>query len=137
MRAGIPNYRRTSSPRRSILTWVLALITARALLGWGAVRAPAARPGRPAAGPAAVRSPAFSAALAANTLDFFVSFAALLFIAQYLQVDATTGLAVLVTGSVVFSLGSAPMTTLATDLMVGNAPPERAGAARDTFRARR
>jgi DHA2 family multidrug resistance protein-like MFS transporter len=132
------------------------------------------------------RSPAFSAALAANTLDFFVSFAALLFIAQYLQlvlglsplaaglwmlpaslgfivgslltpllvrrarpglvmaggmvlaavgfglltrVDGTAGLAVLVTGSVVLSLGSAPMTTLATDLMVGTAPPERAGAA--------
>jgi DHA2 family multidrug resistance protein-like MFS transporter len=34
-----------------------------------------------------------------------------------------------VTGSVAFSLGSAPMTTLATDLMVGTAPPERAGAA--------
>jgi DHA2 family multidrug resistance protein-like MFS transporter len=34
-----------------------------------------------------------------------------------------------VTGSVVFSLGLAPTTTLATDLMVGTAPPERAGAA--------
>ena len=33
------------------------------------------------------------------------------------------------TGSVLFSLGSAPTTTLATDLMVGTAPPERAGAA--------
>jgi MFS transporter, DHA2 family, multidrug resistance protein len=132
------------------------------------------------------RSSAFSAALAANTLDFFVSFAALLFIAQYLQlvlglsplqaglwmlpsslgfivgslltpllvrrarpafvmaagmvlaavgfglltqVDGIAGLAVLVTGSVVFSLGSAPTTTLATDLMIGTAPPERAGAA--------
>jgi len=132
------------------------------------------------------RSPAFSAALAANTLDFFVSFAALLFLAQYLQLvlglsplraglwmlpssagfivgslltpllvrrarpayvmaagmalaaigfalltrlDAAAGLAVLVTGSVAFSLGSAPMTTLATDLMVGTAPPQRAGAA--------
>jgi MFS transporter, DHA2 family, multidrug resistance protein len=132
------------------------------------------------------RSRAFSAALAANTLDFFVSFAALLFIAQYLQlvlglspleaglwmlpssagfiigslltpllvrrarpasvmaagmvltaagfallaqVDPAAGLAVLVTGSVAFSLGSAPTTTLATDLMVGTAPPERAGAA--------
>ena len=132
------------------------------------------------------RSPAFSAALATNTLDFFVAFAAFLFIAQYLQlvlglspmwaglwtlpssfgfivgslltpllvrrtrpayvmaagmalaaigfglltqVNPGAGLAVLVTGSVVFSLGSAPMTTLATDLMVGTAPPERAGAA--------
>jgi DHA2 family multidrug resistance protein-like MFS transporter len=129
---------------------------------------------------------AFSAALAANTLDFFVSFAALLFIAQYLQLvlglsplqaglwmlpssmgfivgslltpllvrrarpasvmaagmalaaagfalltrlDAAAGLAVLVAGSVAFSLGSAPMTTLATDLMVGTAPAQRAGAA--------
>jgi DHA2 family multidrug resistance protein-like MFS transporter len=132
------------------------------------------------------RNRAFSAALAANTLDFFVSFAALLFIAQYLQLvlglsplqaglwmlpssvgfivgslltpllvrrarpasvmaagmvlaavgfalltrlDAAAGLAVLVTGSVAFSVGSAPMTTLATDLMVGTAPPDRAGAA--------
>jgi len=132
------------------------------------------------------RIPAFSAALAANTLDFFVSFAALLFIAQYLQlvlglsplqaglwmlpsamgfivgslltpllvrrarpafvmaggmalaavgfglltqVDPTSGLAAVVAGTVVFSLGSAPMTTLATDLLVGSAPPERAGAA--------
>jgi MFS transporter, DHA2 family, multidrug resistance protein len=131
------------------------------------------------------RSRAFSAALAANTLDFFVEFGALLFIAQYLQLVLglsplqaglwmlpasagfivgslltpllvrrarpayvmaagmvlaavgfglltqldSTGLAVLVTGSVVFSLGLAPTTTLATDLMVGTAPPERAGAA--------
>jgi DHA2 family multidrug resistance protein-like MFS transporter len=132
------------------------------------------------------RSPAFTAALVANTLDFFISFAALLFIAQYLQlvlglsplraglwmlpsslgfivgslltpllvararpawvmtggmvlaavgfglltrVDGAAGLAVLVTGSVVLSLGSAPMTTLATELMVGTAPPERAGGA--------
>ena len=132
------------------------------------------------------RSPAFSAALTANILDFFVAFAALLFIAQYLQLvvglsplqaglwmlpsslgfivgslltpllvrrarpalvmaagmvlaavgfglltqlDPAAGLAVLVAGSVAFSLGSAPMTTLATDLMVGTAPPERAGAA--------
>jgi DHA2 family multidrug resistance protein-like MFS transporter len=129
---------------------------------------------------------AFSAALVANTLDFFISFATLLFLAQYLQLvlglsplraglwmlpssigfivgslltpllvrrarpahvmaagmalaavgfalltqlDAAAGLAVLVTGSVAFSLGSAPMTTLATDLMVGTAPPQRAGAA--------
>ena len=45
------------------------------------------------------------------------------------QLDPAAGLAVLVAGSVAFSLGSAPMTTLATDLMVGTAPPERAGAA--------
>jgi MFS transporter, DHA2 family, multidrug resistance protein len=129
---------------------------------------------------------AFSAALATNTLDFFVSFGALLFIAQYLQlvlglspleaglwmvpsavglivgsmlapilvrwarpwsvmagglvlgafgfglltqVDGDSGLALVVAGSVVFSVGLAPLTTLSTDLMIGAAPPERAGAA--------
>jgi MFS transporter, DHA2 family, multidrug resistance protein len=129
---------------------------------------------------------AFSAALATNTLDFFVSFGALFFIAQYLQlvlglspleaglwllpssaglivgsmlapplarrvqpwlvmvaglilgaagfalvtqVTSTSGLALLVIGSVAFSVGLAPLTTLATDLMLGAAPPERAGAA--------
>jgi MFS transporter, DHA2 family, multidrug resistance protein len=131
------------------------------------------------------RIPAFSAALATNGLGFFVNFAALLFIAQYLQLvlglspwDAGLwtlpssggfivgslvvpaivqhvrpafvmagglalvavgflalaqiqggGLATLVTGSVLFSLGLAPVFTLATDMMVGTAPPERAGAA--------
>ncbi len=39
------------------------------------------------------------------------------------------GLALLVTGSVVFSLALAPVDTLATDLAVGAATPERAGAA--------
>jgi DHA2 family multidrug resistance protein-like MFS transporter len=39
------------------------------------------------------------------------------------------GLALLVAGSVVFSLALAPVDTLATDLAVGAAPPERAGAA--------
>jgi len=46
-----------------------------------------------------------------------------------LGTDHAAGLAVLVTGSVVFSLGLAPVDTLATDLAVGAAPPERAGAA--------
>jgi MFS transporter, DHA2 family, multidrug resistance protein len=45
------------------------------------------------------------------------------------QVDGASALAVLVTGSVVFSLGLAPVFTLATDLTVGTATPERAGAA--------
>jgi DHA2 family multidrug resistance protein-like MFS transporter len=45
------------------------------------------------------------------------------------QVGGSTGLAVLVTGSVVFAFGLAPVFTLATDLIVGSAPPERAGAA--------
>lgn len=131
-------------------------------------------------------APAFSAALAAYTLGFFVNFGALLFVAQYLQlvlglspleagawmvpgaagfivgamltpvivrrigpgstvtgglalaavgfglltqVDVASGLVILVIGCVVFSLGLAAVFTLATDLMVGAAPPERAGAA--------
>jgi DHA2 family multidrug resistance protein-like MFS transporter len=36
---------------------------------------------------------------------------------------------VLVVGFVLYSLGLAPVFTLATDLIVGSAPPERAGAA--------
>jgi DHA2 family multidrug resistance protein-like MFS transporter len=46
-----------------------------------------------------------------------------------LGTDRADGLAVLVSGSVVFSLALAPVDTLATDLAVGSAPPERAGAA--------
>jgi DHA2 family multidrug resistance protein-like MFS transporter len=129
---------------------------------------------------------AFTTALVTNTLDFFVSFGALLFIAQYLQlvlglspleaglwmvpsaiglivgsmlapvlarrvrpwavmaggllvaasgfglltlVDDASGLALVVVGSTVFSVGLAPLTTLSTDLMIGTAPAERAGAA--------
>jgi len=132
------------------------------------------------------RVPAFSAALAINTLGFFVAFGTAVFIAQYLQlvlglspleaglwsvpgacgfvvgalltpmivrrirpaiamagglalaaagfglltrVDGDLALEMLVTGSVVFSLGLAPVFTLAADMMVGTAPPERAGAA--------
>jgi MFS transporter, DHA2 family, multidrug resistance protein len=131
------------------------------------------------------RLPAFSGALAANTLGFFVNFGIAVFIAQYLQLvlglspleaglwtvpwaagfiagsmltsavvsqipppSAITGglvlaaagfglltqvgtdsLALLVTGCVVLALGLAPVFTLAADLMVSAAPPERAGAA--------
>jgi MFS transporter, DHA2 family, multidrug resistance protein len=46
-----------------------------------------------------------------------------------IQVNAASGLAVLVVGSVLFSLGVAPVGTLASDIIVGSAPPERAGAA--------
>ena len=42
---------------------------------------------------------------------------------------AETGIAGLVTGSILFSLGLAPVFTLGTDLIVGAAPPEGAGAA--------
>jgi DHA2 family multidrug resistance protein-like MFS transporter len=45
------------------------------------------------------------------------------------QVDEGSGVAIFVTSSVVFSLGLAPVFTLATDLIVGTAPPERAGVA--------
>jgi MFS transporter, DHA2 family, multidrug resistance protein len=45
------------------------------------------------------------------------------------QVNADSGLAVLVIGSVVLALGVAPVGTLATDIIVGAAPPERAGSA--------
>jgi DHA2 family multidrug resistance protein-like MFS transporter len=45
------------------------------------------------------------------------------------QLDHTTGLPLLVVGSVIFSLALAPVDTLATDLAVGAAPPQRAGAA--------
>ena len=45
------------------------------------------------------------------------------------RVDAASGLAAIVIGSVVYSVGIAPVVILATDLIVGAAPPERAGAA--------
>jgi DHA2 family multidrug resistance protein-like MFS transporter len=44
------------------------------------------------------------------------------------QIDGDS-LALVVTGSVIFSIGLAPVFTLTTDLIVGAAPPERAGAA--------
>ena len=45
------------------------------------------------------------------------------------QDEAGSGVALLVSGVVVYSLGLAPVFTLTTDLIVGAAPPERAGAA--------
>ena len=45
------------------------------------------------------------------------------------RVTASSGLLIVIAGSLVFSLGLSPVFTLATDLVVGNAPPERAGAA--------
>jgi MFS transporter, DHA2 family, multidrug resistance protein len=46
-----------------------------------------------------------------------------------IQIDASTSFLLLAAGLVVSSLGLAPVFTLATDLVVGSAPPERAGAA--------
>jgi DHA2 family multidrug resistance protein-like MFS transporter len=45
------------------------------------------------------------------------------------RLGSTSGLAVLVTGSLLFSLGLAPVDTLAADLTIGAAAEERAGAA--------
>jgi DHA2 family multidrug resistance protein-like MFS transporter len=45
------------------------------------------------------------------------------------QLQSDSGLAILVAGSVILSLGLAPSFTLATDLIVGAASPERAGSA--------
>jgi MFS transporter, DHA2 family, multidrug resistance protein len=46
-----------------------------------------------------------------------------------IQIDASMSFLLLAAGLVVSSLGLAPVFTLATDLVVGSAPPERAGAA--------
>jgi MFS transporter, DHA2 family, multidrug resistance protein len=45
------------------------------------------------------------------------------------QLDENTGVAYVVTALIVFSVGLSPVFTLATDMIVGSAPRERAGAA--------
>ncbi|MGH2739036.1 MAG: MFS transporter [Actinomycetota bacterium] len=45
------------------------------------------------------------------------------------QLDSNTGFLVILLGSILFSLGTAPLFTLTNDLIIGSAPPERAGAA--------
>ena len=45
------------------------------------------------------------------------------------RVDGANSLGVVVIGSVIISLGLAPVLSLTTELIVGSAPPERAGAA--------
>lgn len=45
------------------------------------------------------------------------------------QVDVNSGLPFVVSGMLIYSLGIGPVITLATDMIVGAAPPERAGAA--------
>lgn len=45
------------------------------------------------------------------------------------QVGSTTGLAVIVASTIILSLGLSPVFTLANDMIIGVAPPERAGAA--------
>ncbi len=46
-----------------------------------------------------------------------------------LGIDAGSGLTLIVLGSIAFSLGMSPAFTLTNDLIIGSAPPERAGAA--------
>ena len=50
-------------------------------------------------------------------------------LAMLTRLDGSPGLTVLVASSVVISLGLAPVFTATTELIVGSAPPERAGAA--------
>jgi DHA2 family multidrug resistance protein-like MFS transporter len=45
------------------------------------------------------------------------------------QIGGPNGLAVVVIGYIILSLGMAPVVTLTTDLIVGSAPPEKAGSA--------
>jgi MFS transporter, DHA2 family, multidrug resistance protein len=54
---------------------------------------------------------------------------ALVGVALIIQVGAADGPGLLVAGSVILSLGLAPLFTLAADLALASAPPERAGAA--------
>jgi DHA2 family multidrug resistance protein-like MFS transporter len=49
--------------------------------------------------------------------------------AFFTQLTATTSFAAYFIASVVFALGSAPVFTMTNDLIIGSAPPERAGAA--------
>jgi DHA2 family multidrug resistance protein-like MFS transporter len=64
-------------------------------------------------------APLMAAGLALAALGFLV----------FTQVDASTGFGAIAIGSVLFSLGTAPLFTLTNDLIIGSAPPERAGAA--------
>jgi MFS transporter, DHA2 family, multidrug resistance protein len=47
----------------------------------------------------------------------------------FTRIDEATGFAIFVIGTVIFSLGLAPVFTLTNDLIIGSVPPERAGAA--------
>src|ERR687896_286301 len=49
--------------------------------------------------------------------------------AVFTRVDGSSGFGEIVLGSVLFSLGTSPVFTLTNDLIIGSAPPERAGAA--------
>ncbi|HJR19831.1 MAG TPA: MFS transporter, partial [Actinomycetota bacterium] len=47
----------------------------------------------------------------------------------FTQLTASSGFLVIAIGSTIMSLGSSPLFTLTNDLIIGTAPPERAGAA--------
>ena len=47
----------------------------------------------------------------------------------FTRIDEATGFAIFVIGTVIFSLGLAPVFTLTNDLIIGSVAPERAGAA--------
>ena len=64
----------------------------------------------------------------ATVMTTGLAFAAVGF-AVFTQLDTASGFAMIATGSVIFSLGSAPLFTLTNDLIIGSAPAERAGAA--------
>jgi DHA2 family multidrug resistance protein-like MFS transporter len=49
--------------------------------------------------------------------------------AYFVQLDATTSFAAYVTASAVYAAGASPLFTITNDLIIGSAPPERAGAA--------
>jgi DHA2 family multidrug resistance protein-like MFS transporter len=45
------------------------------------------------------------------------------------RIDVTNGLPLIVIGTIIYGIAVAPVVTLATDIVVGSAPPEKAGAA--------
>ncbi|WP_152658230.1 MFS transporter [Oceanobacillus sp. CFH 90083] len=59
-------------------------------------------------------------------ISLVIASAGLLFLTQ---VEPTSGLTILIVGSVIFAIGISPLTVLGTDLIVGSAPPEKAGSA--------
>jgi MFS transporter, DHA2 family, multidrug resistance protein len=73
--------------------------------------------------PAIVRRARPAYVMSAGLLLAAVGFAVLM------GVDGSHGLAAVVAGSVIYSLGISPVVILATDLIVGSAPVEKAGAA--------
>ena len=73
--------------------------------------------------PAIVRRFSASAVMAGGLLAAAAGFGVLA------RVGPTSGLSAIVAGSLVFSLGLAPVITLSNDLIIGTAPPERAGSA--------